>query len=46
MKVFWMFVHNCVIHPAMGIIELFTLGTYLPDWLEWLHEDTAKKAGF
>ena len=39
----WMFVHNCIIHPAMGIIELFAWG-WCPDWLDRAHDWSALKA--
>jgi hypothetical protein len=43
---FWGFVHNCLVHPAMGVVELFCWEGYFPDWLENLHERTAELAGF
>lgn len=46
MKVFWMVFHNCIIHPIMGVIELISLGYWMPQWLDFLHEWTASKAGF
>jgi hypothetical protein len=41
-KKFWGFVHNCFVHPAMGIAELF----YFPAWLEDWHAKTARWAGY
>ena len=46
MKPLWMFLHNCVVHPLMGVFELLTWDHYLPAWLDRLHDDTARKAGF
>jgi hypothetical protein len=45
-KKFWGFVHNCFIHPAMGIAETLYWGDYFPHWLEDWHTKTAKWAGY
>ena len=46
MKPIWMFLHNCVLHPIMGLIELLTWDRWMPSWLELAHDWTAVKAGF
>jgi hypothetical protein len=45
-KPLWMFAHNCIVHPMMGLCELLTWDHYMPWWLEWAHGWTADKAGF
>lgn len=42
----WAFVHNVLVHPPMGIIELLTWGHYMPKWIDDLHDYTASKANF
>ncbi len=45
-NVLWMAIHNCVVHPLMGLFELFTWDKYVPEWLEELHDYSADRAGF
>lgn len=45
-KPLWMFVHNCLVHPLMGVVELLTWDHWMPAWLLRLHESTARRAGF
>lgn len=46
MRPIWCFVHNCLIHPLMGVIELLTWNRWVPAWLLQAHDWTAKRAGF
>lgn len=39
----WMFLHNCAVHPVMGLFEILTWG-WCPKWLEQVHDWTAEKA--
>lgn len=43
-RVFWMFVHNCLVHPAMGLVALVTLDYWQPYWLDEMHDLTARRA--
>jgi hypothetical protein len=46
MKPLWMFFHNCIVHPLMGVFELLTWDYFMPKQLEQLHEWSGRQAGF
>lgn len=45
MKPVWLFFHNCIVHPIMGVVELVTWDKWMPLFLIDFHDWSARKAG-